>query len=143
MILIEMASKDARRVISICYTRTKVRKDLLEIYYDAIKKSVTPHSNKKNLFKDIHMKLLHLKAISYITTNIDMGMETTEKVVRSSAKIYDLTSDIFDPTRDLRNGNIFYLHGSKNHIEKTIFTVNNYYEYYAGDKPESHLVSTF
>lgn len=143
-ILKKMAVTDARRVISICYSRTLHDGNLKELYYSIIKKSVTPPETKRELFKKIHTKLFQLNALSYVTTNIDKGMETVDVANSQSNKIFNLTTDFYNSERDLQNSNTFYLHGSVDSIEDTIFTVDNYHKFYAGqDQKKSTAVSKF
>jgi len=140
-ILRNLAWKDPRRVISICYTRTQLRDDLKDIYYSAIKKSVTPPDNRQPEFSNIHTKLARLKALSYVTTNIDRGMESAKPIGDERVLPFNLTTlDKFD-ARDLRNGNIFYLHGSTDDLEKTIFTANHYHKFYNSmNTPVKHFL---
>jgi hypothetical protein len=132
-VLKEMSFTDPRRTISICYNRAKLQGQL-EQYYAIIKKSVTPPDEKQDKFKAIHRKLLDLNAITYVTTNIDMGIESVGGIDIENKEIINLTTrdDDFLPSEKIRKGNIFYLHGAKDAIESTIFTVDSYINYYEG-----------
>lgn len=134
VILKEIAIDEPKKAISICYHRAKQNKKLLEdVYFNTIKLSVIPKN--LNAFAAIHAKIFDLNAISYITTNIDKGIETISKIDLKGKKITDLTTlgeelGLIDKIKD---GNIFYLHGTIDHIEKTIFTVDSYLNFYSKD----------
>ena len=124
-ILSELARTDPKKAISICYHRAREEEKqsdrLLEIYYEAIKESVKPKDMDE--FERIHRAIFELDAISYVTTNIDKGIEHVKSPDLLRKKTFDLTT-LQDPsvlTDEVRNGNIFYLHGSVDAIEKTVF----------------------
>ena len=143
-LLTQMSEKDPRRVISICYTRLRFRTGLGKEYYSAIKESVTPQNpSDAKKFEDIHNKIFRLDALSYVTTNIDRGMEAVTLAGIQNSRVFNMPVEAFDPERDLRGGNIFYLHGSKADLDKTIFTIDNYYEYYSGFGVERERVRKF
>jgi len=121
-----------RKVISICFKMFD-NKDKKKLFYDLLIK-FTDIVDKSNL--DVFRKILDLKAKAYITTNIDDGLiQFNPPVTRQN--IYDCTSKDFEIfVKDdllVRDGNIFFLHGRRNIIENTIFTIDRYLEFYKRD----------
>lgn len=142
-VLRDLAYRDPKKVISICYHRAideqRFHKDdsLIRTYYESIKDSVKP--NNMGEFEKIHKSIFDLDAISYVTTNIDKGIESVKSPDLRRKGRFNLTSlfDLSIITDEVRNGNIFYLHGSVDAIDKTVFTVDSYYDFYAGSKSAS------
>ncbi len=139
-VLTDMANNDPRKAISICYSRAKNNNKLEDAYFKAIKESVTPSNNRK--FADIHEKLLDLNAICYVTTNIDKGMETVNNMKLTKKKIINATnpSPSSDLAKEIRNGNIFYLHGSVDDLRNTIFTIQSYLKFYYKSPAITHFL---
>ena len=127
-VLRETAAVDARKAISICAARAKADPELEAAYYQAIRDSVKPQNEAA--FIDIHEQLCGLRPAAFITTNIDKGIERVPAEVFGARKVINLTTLDVDPIPDLRNGNIFYLHGSTDAIDKTVLTTDQYIEYY-------------
>jgi len=126
-ILKRIAISDQMKVISICFQMAKGDENLLkDVYYQSIINSVKPESPE--LFSYIHNKILDLKAISYVTTNIDKGLNSASSEKRRGRQIYDMTNDpeAAKSVNEIRNGNIFYLHGTIDHMDKAILTLDNY-----------------
>lgn len=144
IILKEMANTDPKKVISVCYHRVKNDKKLLEnVYFKAIKDSVTPSKVKE--FIEIHNKIFNLNAVSYVTTNIDKGIESIENIDLGKKKTFELTDSDNESNllNEIKNGNIFYLHGTVDNIEGTIFTVDNYFEFYTKENNNRFLREIF
>ncbi len=135
-VLRELAGVDPRKAISICSARAKGNPELEEIYYQAIRDSVTPKDEAA--FADIHGQIFDLKPVAFITTNIDDGMGRISPERSLGKKIINLTTADIDPVPELRNGNAFYLHGSVDAIDKTILTTEQYIEYYY-NSPKTYL----
>lgn len=135
-VLREMASLDPRKAISICSGYAKGNPELEAIYYGAIERSVTP--SDAAAFSNIHEELFRLNPAAFITTNIDRGMERIGPELLASKKIINLPLGEIDPVNELRNGNIFYLHGAIDAIDKTILTTDQYIEYYY-NSPKTYL----
>lgn len=134
--LIDRAERDSKNVISICYHQAKEQQEtgdgnLMDIYEKAIIESVTPKDPDE--FARIHNKIFELDAISYVTTNIDKGIEIVNKVdIRGKEKFNLTTENDWDRIQGfVRNGNIFYLHGTFDDIGRTVFSVDKYYGLYA------------
>lgn len=143
-ILTEMATSDPKKIITICYHKAKNNINLLNnVYFKTIKESVTPQNKKE--FNEIHTKIFDLNAISYITTNIDRGIESIERIGLRSKEIIDVTN--YDSHSDLRekitNGNNFYLHGTVDNIENTVFTVDRYFDFYSQKRINGFLKEIF
>ena len=144
-VLREIAEVDPKRAISICYRESERNINVLKnIYFKALRKSVTP-TNKKE-FVEIHKKIFNLNALSYITTNIDRGVETVNRKKRYLVrkKIIDLTnSKKLNPKNEIRKENVFCLHGTVSNIEKTIFADHDYFKFYANNKINDFLQEIF
>jgi len=123
-----IADSDPRKVISICCNKMINNKEESR-FFEQIKKMLEPPDVSK--FITIHERIFKLNAISYITTNIDAGIERIEAFELKNKKIFDLTdpNDI-DFVSNICKGNIFYLHGSLENIERTILTTENYMNFY-------------
>jgi len=67
-----------------------------------------------------------------VTTNIDKGIEHARPKQPGQIDPVNLAAspDLTRLREIVRNGNIFYLHGSVDDIDNTIFTVDSYYEFY-------------
>lgn len=141
--------KSLRTAITICRTRVKQKTGSLKLFYDAILSGVEPASDRIEKFKKIHNSILALKARFYITTNIDLGaqqkLEENDFLKREFINLTNVSALearqkknkfltksnlIFDLTK---NGNVFYLHGTKDIIESSIFSDENYNEFYSND----------
>jgi hypothetical protein len=143
-ILKEISTNDPKKVISICYQKARTNSNLLEnVYFRTIKDSVKP-TNKRE-FSEIHSKIFDLNAISYITTNIDRGIESIDRADLGSKEIVDLTNydKHLDLSEKIKYGNIFYLHGTVDNIENTIFTVDRYFNFYSEEKINRFLREIF
>ena len=140
-ILSDIATFDPKKCITICYSIMKTDSDELnKCYYAPIQESLSP-INSDN-FIEIHNLLYDLQAKSYVTTNIDKGIERiSDKIELGKKKKIDLTnpkledefdfSGEFDFSNYIRDGNFFYLHGTKDeNIHNSIFTANNYFDFY-------------
>jgi len=127
-VLRETAAVDPRKAISICAARAKASPELLGAYYQAIRDAVKPEND--TAFIDIHEQLCGLRPVAFITTNIDRGIERVPAEILGTRKVINLTTLDSDPIPDLRNGNVFYLHGSVDAIDKTVLTTDEYIEYY-------------
>jgi len=135
-ILLNDVNANPRKVISICYNKCK-NIDKLDVYKRAIKESLNINNNDK--LKNIYKKIFSIKATTYITTNIDDGIEKYIGSIKTGKRIsiYNCTLDT-DKLKIqqvkfniLKDGNIIYLHGSVNHIDKCILTVENYLNHYS------------
>lgn len=142
-LLSTMAYQDPRKVISICYHRAKREgPDLMNIYEESIKCSVTPKNKEE--FKRIHRKIYELDPIAYVTTNIDKGIEEVIPNRLKKKPINLAQEEIIPDLKGLiKNGNIFYLHGEVDDIKNTIFTVENYYKFYQKQKIHQFLKEIF
>ena len=119
-----------RKVISICFQRCKMKENL-NAYYDSIRESI--RINKPEELK-IYRQINELKAKSYITTNIDRGIKQFNPDA-TRQQIYDCTGlgfrrDLNRKRNILRDGNVFYLHGTEDNMNDTIFSVDKYLEFY-------------
>lgn len=144
-ILRNLNESEPRKVISICSQLAK-RNQFEEKYFEEIKKSVTPCNDRINQFRQVHRKLFEIRAISYITTNIDRGIETIGGLDIGNKKFYNLTTeDIPKESFEslISNGNIFYLHGTISSIKNTIFSQDAYYKYYNGNFFKPFLKTIF
>lgn len=142
--LIAIAEQDARKAISICYHRFKRERALETHYYPAIKEAVTPLPEKEAAFKHVHQQLFDLGAIAYVTTNIDMGFERILGPARDGKRIISLANEESDSIiSEIRNGNIFYLHGDLGALQQTIFTVDNYIDFYSRPVTQMFLQQIF
>ena len=141
-VLKEIATIDPKKAITICYHKAKTNKAAKD-YFEIIRDSVTPKDKKE--FADIHSKIFDLNGIVYITSNIDRGIEANENIDIKGKKIVDLTciDENYDPKQDIKNGNIFYLHGTVDNIENTIFTVDSYIQFYSSNRTQAFLKEIF
>lgn len=135
-VLRELAGVDPRKAISICSSRAKGDPALKEYYYGAIRESVTP--SDAAAFANIHEQLFRLNPVAFITTNIDKGMQSIPPELLGARKIFNLTTDDVDAAVELRNGNIFYLHGSTDALPNAILTTDQYIDFYYNN-PKPHL----
>ncbi|MCI0448257.1 MAG: hypothetical protein L0Y79_00540 [Chlorobi bacterium] len=73
-ILKKIAYNDPKECITICYSKVKNEKSLLQKYfYNPIIDSITPQNRDK--FSEIHDRIFNLNARAYVTTNIDEGLK--------------------------------------------------------------------
>ncbi|MBI3549873.1 MAG: SIR2 family protein [Elusimicrobia bacterium] len=134
-VLGELATVDPRKAISICCSRVKGDPTLEQYYYGAIKEAVTP--GDAAAFANIHEQLFKLYPVAFVTTNIDKGMQSIPPQLLEGKKVINLTVDEIDAAAELRDGNVFYLHGSIDDLPKAILTTDQYIDYYF--KPKAHL----
>ncbi|HEC92160.1 MAG TPA: hypothetical protein ENI51_04070 [Candidatus Atribacteria bacterium] len=139
------ADIDSRKVISICYSICK-RKKQLDRYEDIIREILSTLDISE--IKKIYSQIFSINPKAYLTTNIDLGMKEF-CILRTSYKprIYNCTSpsDIAI-IRELefkifKDGNIIYLHGNLENISNVILSIEKYLEHYT-DK-EGFLRSLF
>ena len=157
IVLNEMALTKAREVISICRGRVTDNPGHEKCYFDAIRNSVKPKTEKIEDWRKAHQLLLDLNPVAFITTNIDKAIESlgaklgsrriinlvenkeenfapitaedTGKPNPLSAPEVEISEESPAYTKVCK-GNIFYLHGSINQVEKAILGIDQYIEYY-------------
>jgi hypothetical protein len=130
-ILQKWSDTDPRKTISICFTKCDgaEKKNYL---VDCIRKYCACTNIQKT--KNIYNLLLNFEAKAYITTNI--GKELRESLPSlSNVQIFNCTHkehlQLIDQDPNIvQNGNIFYLHGSFETPEETIFCIDKYIEHY-------------
>jgi hypothetical protein len=133
-ILYKESFENPRKVITISYELSK--DNYKYIYEDSINKSLNVN---QRACKKIYDKIFSLKSLSYLTTNLDNGIEwyndLTERRFRKR-RYYDCTlnkniSDIIQLNYNiLKDGNIINLHGTIKNIETCILSIDKYLSYY-------------
>lgn len=138
-----MANKDPRKVISICYHRARNEAGtvLLDLYRQAILESVTPGDQTE--FERIHGRIVQLNPLVYVTTNIDRGIEGVRRGDQRPPVNLAREPDLTRLPELLRDGNVFYLHGSVDDLDNTIFSVDNYYQLYTREGVNRFLQEIF
>lgn len=155
----ELCSINLRKAITICMNRA-VKNGKVDDYNDSIIKSVTPNNYK--VFDEIHKSIIELEPLFFITTNIDDGIERnlpSDIYNNPSRLIFNLTDETsldkvkininFQGNIDqmvlshMKYGNIYYLHGSKKAISKTIFKDDDYYVFYEKPRIKKFLREVF
>ena len=135
-ILVKDSIIDPRKVISICYELCKDNKSLL-IYTGAIEGFTEIKSCV--ISKKIYEKIFSIGALTYLTTNIDLGIREyaiKEKYIQN-LKTYDCTSPAdIEKIKQVnynifKDGNIIYLHGTRQNILEAILTVEKYLSFYS------------
>ncbi len=126
-ILRKWSEGNPRKTISICFKKcdSPAKKTYL---FKRIKKYCTCSDIKK--VNNIYNLLLAFDAKAYVTTNIGKELLGSLSFLNRT-KIFNCTREDHlqlidrDPNA-VQNGNIFYLHGDIENIEKTIFCIDSY-----------------
>lgn len=143
-VLREMSATNPRKAISICYQKARLSPKTLTRYFRAMRSGVTPRKKNKETFIRIHEQLCTLNAIAYVTTNIDEGIQLARERGGILKEPIDLTGwSRGDPSKEIRDGNAFYLHGCKQSIQKCIFTDEHYLEHYQKPHVSKFLNTVF
>lgn len=145
-ILIEEASRDPRKTISICQRLCNGRQ---QVFKESILKSLKIFDENK--MNRIYSQIYRLKPLALLTTNIDKGMKkwTELKYRRSHYKprVFDCTenADRYEIRKIdynvFKNGNIICLHGTFHNILNAVLTLENYLSHYSEN--DSFLKSLF
>jgi hypothetical protein len=129
---------DPRKVISICYSLCKNKKQKLTIYNDTIKNTIRIKEKENNNLKEIYELVFSINPKAYLTTNLDLGIKKYSSMyLNPNQKIFNCTlPDDQGVIKEIefqifKDGNIVYLHGNSEKIESSILTVEKYLEYYS------------
>jgi hypothetical protein len=137
-ILSRESEVDPRKVISICYSLCKNKKQKLNIYNDTIKNTIRIKEKENNNLKEIYELVFSINPKAYLTTNLDLGIKKYSSMyLNPNQKIFNCTlPDDQGVIKEIgyqifKDGNIVYLHGNSEKIEDSILTVEKYLEYYS------------
>lgn len=129
-------TSDPRKVITICYGICK--KENSQAYANVISECFNFNREYNDNFHKIYDKIFSINARAYLTTNIDLGITyyKNDPLKMSQIEAYNCTLPKDKEKIELagynivKDGNIIYLHGNVENIEKCIMPLDKYLSFY-------------